>query len=211
VVVALLACGPVFAEDQKSALETNPDGWVDLLDKGLKDWRRVPIPAKSSLKDKSPWSLSEDGKTLLCDGVGYHEMLLFNRELGDGTLHVEWRFKPVDKKGYNSGVYVRNSEDGAVWHQAQVGASVGHLFGTTLVDGKPGKVPANKLPGDSRGKPIGEWNAYEITAQGKNVRLWINGAVTAEWKTCEVPRGSVGVEAEGFWIEFRNLKWKEAK
>ena len=210
-VIVLLAGSRVAAEDRKSSLQTSPDGWIDLLEKRLKEWDRVSIPPKSKLKDKSPWSLSEDGKTLICDGAGYHEMLLFNREIGDGVFHVEWRFKPVDKKGYNSGVYVSNSKDGAIWHQAQVGGEVGFLFGTTLVDGKQKGVPANKLPGEQRSKPIGEWNTFEITTKGKEVSLWVNGAVTAEWKSCEVPRGYFGVEAEGFWIEFRNIKLKEAK
>src|SRR5271169_6444031 len=131
VLVLVLACGSAEARDQKSALETDLKGWVQLLDKDLKDWRRVSIPPKSKLKDKSPWSVAEDGKTLICDGVGYHEMLLFQRDIADGIFHVEWRFKVVDKKGYNSGVYVRNSADGAIWHQAQVGNSVGFLFGST--------------------------------------------------------------------------------
>jgi hypothetical protein len=209
--VVLAACAQAVAEDQKSTLETDPKGWVDLLEGGLKDWRRVPIPPKSKLKDKSPWSLSKDGKTLTCDGVGIHEMLLFDREVADGVLHVEWRFKPVDKKGYNSGVYIRNSADGAIWHQAQVGTDVGYLFGTTLISGKPARIPTNKLPGMQRAKPIGEWNTFEITAKGKNITLWVNGAVTAEWKSCEVPRGYLGLEAEGYVIEFRNVKLKETK
>ena len=41
--------------------------------------------------------------------------------------------------------------------------------------------------------------------------LWVNGAVTAEWKECDVPKGYVGLEAEGWYIEFKNLKFKETK
>ena len=206
-----LACGSAKAQDQKSVLETDPKGWVDLLDKDLKNWSRVSIPPKSKLKEKSPWSVTEDGKTLICDGIGYHEMLLFQRDIADGIFHVEWRFKVSDKKGYNSGVYVRNSADGAIWHQAQVGNSVGFLFGTTLIDGKKASIPTNKLPGANRAKPIGEWNTYEITTRGKNITLWVNGAVTAEWKSCEVPSGYFGLEAEGYWIEFKIIKLKETK
>ena len=45
-------------------------------------------------------------------------MLLYDKEFGDAICHVEWRFKKLDgKKGYNSGVYVRNSGDGkSSWH-----------------------------------------------------------------------------------------------
>lgn len=198
----------------KSALESDPAGWIDLL-KGadLKSFNRVSIPPKSKLNAKNPWSVADDKKTLICDGAGIHEMLLWEREVGDGIFHVEWRFKKLEgKKGYNSGVYVRNSADGAIWHQAQVGSlNVGHLFGKTTIDGKPGSVPSNKLKGEQRGKEAGEWNIYEITCKGKTITLWINGAVTAVWDGCQVEKGYLGVEAEGWYIEFRNLKFKELK
>ena len=60
------------------------------------------------------------------------------KKLDDGTLHVEWRFVPVDDgKRYNSGVFVRNSADGRIWHQAQTGdSSGGFLFGETPVNGE---------------------------------------------------------------------------
>jgi hypothetical protein len=148
--------------------------------------------------------------TLICDGVGIHEMLLYDKELADGVLHVEWRFKRIEgKKGYNSGVYVRTSADGSVWHQAQVGnLNVGYLFGVTLVDGQPQKMRVN-AKGTQRGREAGEWNTFEITCKGKNITLWVNGAATAEWDNCQVPKGHVGLEAEGWYIEFRNVKFKQ--
>ena len=38
--------------------------------------------------------------------------------------------------------------------------------------------------------------------------LWVNGAVTTQWHDCQVPRGYVGLEAEGYRIEFRTVKVK---
>ena len=38
--------------------------------------------------------------------------------------------------------------------------------------------------------------------------LWVNGAVTNHWRECEVKKGYVGLEAEGYRIEFRNVKLK---
>src|SRR5204862_2042047 len=99
-------------KETRSALATDPKGWTDLLADGLKHWKRVPIPPGSKLSARDPWSLDPATKTLRCDGVGLHEMLLYDREFADGILHVEWRVKKIDdKKGYNSGVYVRNSAD----------------------------------------------------------------------------------------------------
>lgn len=212
--VALAAGQGDPPNESKSALESDPRGWTDLLiDKELTGWKRVSIPPGSKLKEGNPWSYNPKTGVLLCQGVGYHEMLLFDKELRDGIFHVEWRFKVVEgKKGYNSGVYVRNSADGKVWHQAQVGSkNVGHIFGNTLVDGKLERIPNNKKPGPQRGKEAGQWNTYEITCQGKTITLWINGAVTAMWDSCQVPSGYLGLEAEGWEIEFKNLKFKELK
>ena len=74
---------------------------------------------------------------LVCDGDGGHDMLLFEKEFGDAIFHFECRYVPVEgKTGYNSGAYVRNSQDGAIWHQAQFGdAKDGYLFGVTPTDG----------------------------------------------------------------------------
>jgi hypothetical protein len=197
-------------QETKSALESEPGGWTDLLAKGdLSDWKRVAIPPGAKLNKKDPWSYDKDSKSLVCDGVGIHEILIFNKDLADAIFHVEWRFKKIPgKSGYNSGVYVRNSVDGAIWHQAQVGSkNVGYLFGDTLVDGKKKGFRADDKV-KQRGKEAGEWNVYEITCKGPAITLWINGAVTATWKDCQVPTGYFGLEAEGYWIEFKNLKYK---
>ena len=63
----------------------------------------------------------------------------WNKEFGDCVFHVEWKFTPIaNGKRYNSGIFVRNSEDATIWHQAQTGdASGGFLFGDTPVDGVP--------------------------------------------------------------------------
>jgi hypothetical protein len=210
VAAALVTASAAEPQESKSALQTDPTGWIDLLaQKDLKNWKRVSIPPGSPLKRKDPWSMDPKTGYLVCDGVGIHEMLLYNQEFGDGIFHVEWRFKEIPgKKGYNSGVYVRTSADGTIWHQAQVGAdNIGYLFGDTLVDGKIKRVRIDdKKP--QRGKKPGEWNTYEVTCKGKQMTLWINGAVTATWNDCQVPKGHVGLEAEGWYIDFRNVKYK---
>ena len=200
-------------KETKSALATDPKGWTDILPSAdFKGWMRVSIPPGSKLSERNCWSVDTASKTLVCDGVGIHEMLLLEKEMRDGIFHVEWRFHKLDKKaGYNSGVYVRNSPDGKIWHQAQVGSkNVGFIFGDTLVDGAIKRVRADdKLP--QRGNEAGEWNVYEVTCKGKEMTLWINGAVTARWTNCQVPAGHLGLDAEGYKIEFKNMKFKELK
>jgi hypothetical protein len=48
-----------------------------------------------------------------------------------------------------------------------------------------------------------------VTARGNTLAVWVNGAVQQLWSGCEVPRGFVGVEGEGWKIEYRNLQLKE--
>jgi hypothetical protein len=57
-------------------------------------------------------------------------------------------------------------------------------------------------------KPAGEWNILEVTARGKTLTLWVNGAVTCQFDECGMAQGRVGLEGEGYRIEFRNLKVK---
>ena len=138
-------------------------------------------------------------------------MLRYDRELGDCIFHVEFRFVPVigTKSNYNSGVFIRNSAQGEIWHQAQLTMDGGYLFGRTLANGQPQRIKLN--PTERRMKPAGEWNVLETTAQGKTLIVWLNGADTCTYEKCDVPRGYIAVESEGYAVEFRNLKLKEMK
>jgi hypothetical protein len=211
-IVVLVAPSP---DESKSALERDPAGWTDLLAQAgpdLKGWTRGPIPPGGSLGPKSQWSLDSTTGYLVCEGNGGHEWLRWDEPQGDAVFHVEWRFTRLEgKKGYNAGVYARNSPDAKTWHQAQTGdASGGYLFGDTPgPDGKLRRLDLSRdLKGKSRVKPAGEWNTFEITCHGQDMTLWVNGAVSNEWHECLVPKGHVGLEAEGWRIEFRNVKLK---
>jgi hypothetical protein len=192
-----------------SALESEPAGWIDVTPgPDLAGWKRVPISEQKPLAATNPWTVGEGG-VLRCAGVGVHESLLLEKPHADAILHVEWRFAKVEKKsGYNAGVYVRNSPDNSIWHQAQVGRfNVGYFFGATRVGEKIESFRAEDgVP--QRGRDVGEWNVFEIAAKGRTITLWVNGAVTTTWESCEVPSGHFGLEAEGFDIEFRNLRVK---
>lgn len=191
--------------------------WQDLFPgKNLAGWKRVPIAPDAKLNEKNAWSVDVQNKVLLCDGVGVKEMLLFDKEFGDGVFYVEWRFRKVeDDPIYNSGIYVRSKSDGLTWHQVQVAHTkkppyMGDIFRIPDVT-KP--VPEVVAIGDGpkHVKAPGEWNTYEITCKGKTISVAINGNKTCTWNDCPVPRGHVGMQAEFFFIEFKNLKFKETK
>lgn len=211
--VHLSLSGDTFADDNtKSALEADSSGWTDLMPaEDLAGWKRVALAPDTELNPKNAWSV-KDG-LLICDGVGVKEMLLFDKEFDDGVFHVEWRVPPVaGQSEYNSGIYVRSSADGKLWHQAQIAMQekpplVGDLFGDTLVGGKTERVVI-RAAGENRARPQGEWNIHEVTAKGSAISVWVNGATTCEWKECPLDKGRVGLQAEFFLIEFRNLKFK---
>ena len=216
--VAVLAVASAIAAPATpgtpSALDQDPSGWVDLLaDAGpdLKGWTRLPVKPTDKLKAESQWSLDSASRILLCQGDGGHDWLRWDQEMGDFVYHVEWKFTPVTtgKKGYNSGIYVRNSGDAKVWHQAQAGAGPdAFLFGETLIKGELKRINLSKQQADKRVRPAGEWNTFEVTCKGKDISLSVNGQTVNEWHECEVPRGYLGLEAEGYRIEFRNVKVK---
>ena len=171
----------------------------------------MPVPPTGQL-GREQWHVDADRKVLICDGDGGHDMLLFDKEIGDAIFHFEFCYTKIEgKTGYNSGAYVRNSKDGAIWHQAQFGdAKDGFLFGETPgADGKKKFFNLNKKVTDMRVKPAGEWNTMEVTAVGKVLTLWVNGAVTCQFEDCGREKGYVGLEGEGYRIEFRNLKVKK--
>jgi hypothetical protein len=197
---------PVPLRESPSLLETDPAGWTSVQPgPDLAGWTRQPWPASAALGSQQ-WSVDAATGHLVCDGKGGHEWLRLEGERGDAAFHVEWRFAAVEGADkYNSGVLARTSADLSAWHQAQVGLKGGFLFGVTPVDGVAKRI--TQEPAAMRIRPAGEWNTYELVARGRTLSLWVNGAITSEI-ALDVPRGHLGLEAEGWRIEFRNLKVK---
>lgn len=196
--------------DTNSALSAGPHGWMDVQPASdLQGWTRVAIPPTNHL-GRAQWHTDAGGAVLVCDGDGGHEMLRFDRELDDCIFHVEFRFTPIEaagkKRSYNSGVFIRNSADGTIWHQAQLTMDGGYLFGNTP---SGGQMKRFKLaPAELRMKPAGEWNTIEVSALGSTLRVWFNGAVTCTFPDCQVPKGYLALESEGYRVEFRGLRLK---
>jgi Domain of Unknown Function (DUF1080) len=173
-------------------------------------WTRVAIPPDHPISNLPQWHIDYARREILCDGNGGHEWLRFNRELTNFTFHVKWRFTPVNTPNpkYNSGVFFRNSLDGSIWHQAQTSLGGGYIFGVTPIDGKPTRFNLQKEMKENRVKPPGEWNLYDIRCLGSTCTLAVNGEVV---NTAQVglDKGYIGLESEGYRIEFRDLKLTE--
>jgi hypothetical protein len=186
---------------------------VDLFpDESLKGWTRVPIPPTLGVDPRMQWRVDTQAREVICLGNGGHEWLRFDKELADYDLHVEWRFTPKEgNPRYNSGIGIRLSKLGEIWHQAQTGPSGGWLFGETLVDGGIVRINLSKQMKENRVKPAGEWNVYDIHVEGPRIALSVNGAVVSEMNDIALRKGYIGLEGEGFEIRFRNIRLKEIR
>jgi len=188
---------------------------VDLFPKNHDDsqhevWTRVAIPPDHPVSNVPQWHIDYAQRRIVCDGNGGHEWLRFNKEIANFTFHVRWRFAPVTTPNpkYNSGVFLRNNLDGSIWHQAQTTLEGGYLFGLTPVDGKLTSFDLEKQMKMNRVKPAGQWNNYDIRCVASTCTLAVNGEVV---NTAQVglDKGYIGLESEGYRIEFKDLKVTE--
>jgi hypothetical protein len=198
-----------------SALQADPSGWKDIMPApSFEGWTRLPFMVTTPMNPASQWKVDTAANVLICEGDKGHEWLRYDKELADSIFHVEFRFTKIEGgRGYNSGVMGRNSADGTTYVQAQAGeGGTGWLFGSA--PGPNGQAVRFNLRADmkdDRVKPAGEWNVFEFKAVGPDITSWVNGAVVSEKKDFPVLKGYVGLEAEGYRIEFRNVKLKELK
>ena len=203
----------VCAAETKSALEADPKGWKDVTP--AKGWVRVPIPATATLNPENQWRYDPKLKLLICTGDKGHEMLRSNTEYKNFVFHVEWRFGRAESKEqprYNSGVFVRSSANGEHFVQAQMGGGPNvWLFADYPVDGKKQRTNLRDQMTAQRTRPAGEWNFFEITVKGPTASLWVNGETIGSMNNGPVDKGYIGVEAEGFYVEFGKMMVKEIR
>jgi|GEM_PF-226038 len=153
----------------------------------------------------------KDGK--ICVSGHPNGYLRSERQYGDYTLYVEWRWVG---EGTNSGIFQRVQEGDQVWPGAiecQLKAGrAGDLVG--LGGARIAEIPfdpAVKFPVKPRNHPDtavelpeGEWNRAEIVCHGSHMSVYINGSLENE-ATLPYERGYVALQSEGGPLEFRNI------
>lgn len=125
-------------------------------------------------------------------------------------LHVEWRWP--DQAG-NSGVFQSLPGEEKIWPsaiEAQLMAGrAGDLVllgGSKVKDhsGAQGIVVVPKKEASSE-KPVGEWNAMEVTSDRGAIEVWVNGVRQNRATEASVTAGHILLQSEGTPIEFRNV------
>ncbi len=177
----------------------NLDGWKPFLPEAGAD------PAKT-------WSVT-DG-VLACTGspAGYIATTALYTSF---ELELEWRFDPKKGEG-NSGVLLRVQEPDQVWprsieaqlHSKNAGDiwNIGEFAMKTAPDRTKGRRTEKARP--SNEKPLGEWNSYRIVLGGSTLALWVNGEMQNVATDVAIVPGRIGLQSEGAYIEFRNIRIK---
>ncbi|TXG35384.1 3-keto-disaccharide hydrolase [Seonamhaeicola maritimus] len=148
--------------------------------------------------------------------IGY---LRTTKEYSNYKLHVEWRYP---EEPTNSGVFVHTSGDDLIWVGHYQGQLKHENAGDFIVHGvgRSATLADSTYTSTAEHKPLiskyesssenlaGEWNSYDITCKGDTIELMVNGVLQNVATNCSVTKGSIGLQAEGSKIQFRNL-WVE--
>ncbi|NQU25784.1 MAG: DUF1080 domain-containing protein [Candidatus Nealsonbacteria bacterium] len=210
--VALPCCCTLLAAEKKTAA-------IDLLNPPPgadgSAWKHFSGEPGTKLGDV--WKTT-DG-VLVCKGMpnGY---IYTTRDYADFMLRLEWRWPPEGKPG-KGGVLLRTTGENRIWPkclEAQINSpDAGDFWGLggfrltgpedrskSLEHPQFGKLTNVKKTEDVE-KPAGQWNQYEIVADGDTVVLSINGKEVNRATGCETAPGKILLTAEGDEIHFRNV------
>lgn len=146
----------------------------------------------------------EDGAIVggsLVETVPRNEFLVTTKSYGDFVLRL--RFKLMGNEGFvNAGVQFRSQRATTPAHE-MVGyqADLGQKYWGSLYD----ETRRNKtLAGDpAKGEAlikVGDWNEYEIRAEGPRIQLFLNGVQTVDYTEpdASIPReGLIGLQIHG--------------
>jgi hypothetical protein len=210
---ALLWLGCAGPVDTADAAES-----VDLFNgRDLQGWSAFLADPGVPMEDV--WSV-RDGM-LVCKGepLGY---LYSNQDYTDFNLVVEWRWAPETKPG-NSGVLMRingepkpipRSIEAQLMHENAGDVYAFHGMRLTGAEDRLRGGENHELLGDFVGvsksefaeNPPGEWNIYDITIDGPQLTVFVNGRKVNEAWDCDIVPGPIGLQSEGGEIHFRTVR-----
>ncbi len=164
------------------------------------------------------WQHRDDVLVIKSGPKGY---LRTEQDFTNFVLELEWR-RLEGKKPGRGGVLIRMTGKDKIWPkslEAQLNSgAAGDFWG---LDGYAFTGPAQRfkrLQHDQFGtlrnlqktqdaeKPLGQWNRYEIVADGETVTVKINGRMVNRATGCDVVAGKICLTAEGDEIHFRNVQ-----
>ncbi len=174
--ILALAMGLVGCASQPSG------GWVTLLDsgKGLENFDRI---------GDANWRV-EDGLVVADKGKGGH--LVTKNSYKDFEIRAEF-WAATDT---NSGIFIRAADRNKVGSATSYEVNIWDIrpdpsFGTgAIVDLAAVPVPLTNKVG-------GKWNVMEITANGQQLTVWLNGIMTVNVKDGRYSQGPFTLQYGG--------------
>jgi hypothetical protein len=161
-------------------------GFVSLFDGStLKGW---------SVLGNANWTVV-DGAIQATSGNGY---LVTPMPYGDFQITLE--FWVTDDA--NSGVFIRGEDPSMVTpnnaYEVNINQKAPSGFGTGAIVGvaKPAAIPPTG----------GQWNTYDITAQGTRLTVLVNGKQTVNADDSKHARGVIALQYGAGTVKFRNVR-----
>lgn len=198
------------AEPAESAEPAGPAAEEVRLFNGedLSGWDFFLVDENATMEDV--WNV-EDG-VLVCKGEpgGY---LYTENEYESFKLVVEWRWP--EEPG-NSGVLMRITPSpemlpSSVEAQLRSGSAGDMIsFQGFKIGGDEERLSEMRVGWrleriEGNENPPGDWNRYEITADGDRITVVLNGTVVNEATGCDVRPGRIGLQSEGGVVHFRTV------
>jgi hypothetical protein len=180
-------------------------GWAMVFTVSSAEPQASPWVSLFNGKDLTGWAPVNDvtfevrdGNLRLVKGMGW---LRTEKEYRDFILELEWRAL-VEK--YDSGIFVRVGLEGKPWptNGWQVNLRYDGLGG--LVRGSRSVVPA-----ETPKLPVNQWVKFRLEVKGKKISLKVNGELAWEEEVLDRDQGYIGIQAENFAFDFRNIRIQE--
>jgi hypothetical protein len=159
------------------------------------------------------WQMAGPGRFLLAGGTleteGGMGLLWYAAEqFQDAILRLEWRATHADD---NSGVFVRFADPaGDPWIAVNTGYEVQIDDLAPDPTHRTGAIYGLAAPAAAAARPVGEWNAYEITMTGQQYAVRLNGQDVTQFTGTRGLQGFIGLQNHhpGSRVAFRNIRIK---
>lgn len=158
--------------------------------------------------DDDTWH-EEDG-IIICTGTpkGYmHTRDVF----GNYIWQAEFRFAPVEDEEKrplaNTGFMIHIQEPHKVWPASlEVQGRWDEMASIKSNGGVPDlTIEDQPEVRESARKPVGEWNHIRIESRDGALTAWLNGEQVCQSQPGELTTGQIGLQSEGFEVQFRNM------
>lgn len=172
-----------------NGVDTSEPGWVTLVGANtLHQWNLVG----------NPNFRLQDNMAVADVGVGH---LVSKQTYTDFRIIAEFW---VDAEA-NSGIFIRCADPAKITavncYEVNINdAAVEQGTGT-------GGVP-NYGPTKQRIRAGGQWNTYDITAKGSNIRVVLNGVETVSFNDGKLPKGPITLQRTAGVVKFRKVMIK---